>query len=191
MAKESSRNKLIDATIEAIYLNGLHSVTTSKIAKTAHLSEAMIYRHFGNKDEMILESFLSIKADLNRFVESGISDENNFDRTSHEIWTGHVNYFLNNPPKLSVLNQVEHSNYMTDEIRQNCLSLSEFVIRYFSRGIEQNLFKPMHIEIAIALYFSPLLNIAESIIEKRMENSEENLSLLYTSTMAAFKNKTD
>lgn len=187
MNNKNSKNTLIDATIEAIYLNGLHGVTTAKIAKAAKLSEAMIYRHFGNKDEMILESFMSIKADLNFSVESKISEVMDFNTISHNIWLAHIEYFINNPQQLRVLNQIEHSSYMTDKIRESCLSLSKSVIDYFYKGIELKIFKPMHLEIAIALYFSPILNIAESIIEHRMENTVENLNMAYSSIMDSFK----
>lgn len=187
MEKVTSKERLIDATIEAIYTNGLNSVTTAKIAKQAKLSEAMIYKHFANKDEMIIASFMLIKVELNSYVKSKITKDMNFEITSYIIWLSHVEYFVNNPKKLRVLNQFEHSNYMTDLIREECLVLSRLVMGVFNKGIESNIFKPMHIEVAIALFFSPILSIAESIIENRLPKTEEMLKLMYNSTMAGLK----
>ena len=187
MKNVSSKKKLINATIEAIYLNGLSSVTTAKIAKIANLSEAMIYKHFGNKDEMIKDSFMEIKADLNSYVQSKIIPDMDFETKCYNIWLAYVDYFIQNHKNLRVLNQVEHSNYMTDKIRDDYLNRSRTVITFFQSGIEQNIFKPMHIEIAVALFFSPILSIAESIIEKRLDRSEETLNMCYNSTMDALK----
>ncbi len=183
----SSKDRLINATIEAIYKNGLHSVTTAKIAKTAKLSEAMIYKHFGNKDEMIIESFMMIKSSLNSYIQSKITPEMDFEATSYNIWLAHVDYFINNYKHLRVLNQVEYSNYMTDKIREECLTLSKSVITFFKNGIKLNIFKDMHIEIAVALFFSPILSISESIIEKRLDRTEDILLMCYESTMDALK----
>lgn len=185
----SSKDKLINATIEAIYTNGLHSVTTAKIAKTAKLSEAMIYKHFGNKNEMIIESFMFIKLGLNSFVESKITMKMDFKTKSYNIWLAHVDYFIDNYKHLRVLNQVEYSNYMTDEIREECLILSKSVITFFKTCIKQNIFKDIHLEIAVALFFSPILSISESIIEKRLDRSEKILNICYESTMDALRVK--
>ncbi|MGL1893532.1 MAG: TetR/AcrR family transcriptional regulator [Spirochaetaceae bacterium] len=187
MKNPNSKDKLISATIEAIYTNGLNSVTTAKIAKQAKLSEAMIYRHFGNKDEMIIASYMEIKTELNDSVKINLSDEMYFNQTSYSIWLSHVDFFIDNPKKLRVLNQVEHSNLVTDTIRENCLELSQIAISFFEKGIKNNMFKPMHIEVAIALYFSPILSIAESIIRKRIIKSEVMLKQLYDSTMLGLK----
>lgn len=187
MIEKSSKDKLIDATMETIYINGLHSITTAKIAKEAKLSEAMIYRHFGSKKEMIIATFMEIKKELNSYVEHQLPNNSDFDTKSYSIWLSHIEYFLNNPKKLRVLNQFEHSNYMTDAIREECLKLSSTVIEFFHQGIQQNTIKTMHIEIAIALFFSPILSITESIIEKRIEKTDKTLKLLYKSTMSSIK----
>lgn len=177
---------MINATIEALFSNGLHGVTTAKIAKIANLSEAMIYKHFVNKNKMMISAFMNIKAELNCFVESKITPEMDFEAKFYHIWRAHVDYFIQEPKNLTVINQIEHSNFMTDEIRSDCLEMSRSVISFFHRGIEENIFKPMHIEIAIALFFSPILSLAESIIEKRIEGSERMFDLCFQSTRDAF-----
>ena len=183
----SSKDKLINATIEAVYTSGLYSVTTAKIAKIANLSEAMIYKHFENKDKMIIQAFMEVKAELNSSVESKITKEMDFDTQFCSIWQAHVDYFIQNPKNLRVINQIEHSNFMTDEIRSGCLKMSKSVMTFFQSGIEQQILKPMHIEVAIALFFSPILSIAESIIDKRIDKSEELFDLCFKATMDALK----
>lgn len=183
----SSKDKLINATIEAIFTEGLYGVTTAKIAEKAELSEAMIYKHFKNKSQMIIQTFLGIKAELNQFIESKIAGEKDFEAICYKIWLANVDYFVQNSKKLRVLNQVEHSNFMSDDIRSECLNMSRSVMTFFKSGIEQNIFKDMHAEVAIALFFSPILSIAESIIEKRIDRSEQILNMCFESTMDAMK----
>jgi AcrR family transcriptional regulator len=181
----TSKEKLINATIEVISESGLHSVTTAKIAKKAKLSEAMIYKNFGNKDHMIVESFLKIKKGLNDFVVSRLQGIENFEAQLYALWLGQFDYFVTNKDYLSVLIQFEHSKYMTESIRSSCYETISPLIAYFEKGVKLNMFKPMNIEILNALYFSPILSLAESIVSGRLEKNQEILDFVFEGSMKA------
>lgn len=183
MEKVSSKDRLIKATIKSMYEHGLNSITTSKIAKEAKLSEAMIYKNFGNKDELIIESFMLIKKELNRAIAERMNSEKSFHERCFDIWSAHVDFFTSNKKYLRVLSQFEHSSYMTEEIREKSLSMMSLVISFFQEGIELGKFKNMNIEIAIALFFAPILSISESINENRLEGSDKTLAFIFESTM--------
>ena len=187
MLNDTSKQKLLNSTLKVIFENGLNNVTTAKIAKNAKLSEAMIYKLFTNKDKLIIETFLNIKKELNNVVMSKIIDKLSFEAKCYNIWRAHLEFFVINKDKLSVINQIEHSKYMTDSLREKCLIYSNFSISFFNDGIKNNYFKNINIEIAIALFFSPLLSIAESIINKRLDKSEEILKICFLATMDSLK----
>jgi AcrR family transcriptional regulator len=181
----TSKEKLINATIEVISESGLHSVTTAKIAKKAKLSEAMIYKNFGNKDHMIVESFLKIKKGLNDFVLSRLLGIENFEAQLYALWLGQFDYFVTNKDYLSVLVQFEHSKYMTEGIRSSCYKTISPLVAYFEKGVKLNIFKPMDIEILNALYFAPILSLAESIVSGRLEQNQETLDFVFEGSMKA------
>lgn len=181
----TSKDKLINATIDTIYSQGLNSVTTAKVAKAAGLSEAMIYKTFGNKDEMIVKSFMHIKVALNSFVLSRMSESADFNEQSRNIWFANIEFLTSNKKYLMVISQFEHSSYMSSEVRGECFRLIEGIFEFFQKGKENNFFKEMHYEIAVALFFAPILSISESIVDGRMEKSKENLEIIYRSTIDA------
>lgn len=181
----TSKEKLMQATIEAVFESGLHSVTTAKIAKKANLSEAMIYKIFDNKADMIVDSFMQIKTGLNDFVVSRLVGVENFEQQCYVLWLGQLDYFVDNEAYLSTLIQFEHSKYMTDSIRSDCYTIITPLIGYFERGVELNLFKPMDIEIVNALFFTPILSLAESIVSGRLEKNQGTLELIFKGSMKA------
>lgn len=183
----TSKEKLINATIDTIYYEGLNGVTTAKIAKAAGLSEAMIYKTFGNKDKMIVGSFMFIKTELNRYVLSKMSDSADYITQCRNIWYANLDFLVGNKKYLRVISQFEHSSYMTLEVRDECFNLIAAVFEFFKKGISNNFFKNMHYEIAVALFFAPILSIAESIVDKRISRTDENLEIIYNSTMDAMR----
>jgi len=185
MATLSSKEKLIQATIESIYEHDLHSVTTAKIAKKAGLSEAMIYKHFGNKDELIVETFMSIKMRLNLVVEANIDSEKSFEDQCYDVWLGHIKFFVDNEAYLRVIAQFEQSNYMTESLRNACLLKISTILDLFGKGIRLGLFREMDIELVSALFFAPILALSDSFIKKRLDMNEDTLLLAFSATMKA------
>lgn len=62
----STKNKIIDATLEIIASEGIHRVTVRKIAYLADVNVAAVNYHFGSKDLLINEALKSITQQLKR-----------------------------------------------------------------------------------------------------------------------------
>jgi AcrR family transcriptional regulator len=71
-ASRDTRDRILDAATEVLTRRGLARATTKEIARAAGCSEALLYKHFGDKQEI----FLAVLAErLPRFDAAG-SDEN-------------------------------------------------------------------------------------------------------------------
>jgi len=62
---DSTRHKIIDATIKCIGTHGIHAVTNRLIAKIAHVNIAAINYHFGSQEKLINEA---IKYSLDTYL---------------------------------------------------------------------------------------------------------------------------
>lgn len=51
---ESTRDRLLDAVVELMHTRGLARATTREIARAAGFSEATLYKHFRDKDDLLL-----------------------------------------------------------------------------------------------------------------------------------------
>jgi len=65
---EKRHEEILDAAICTFNLKGYRGATTAEIAKTAGISEPILYKHFKNKKDLFLESCRSIYEYL--FVEN-------------------------------------------------------------------------------------------------------------------------
>ncbi|OPY73498.1 MAG: Nucleoid occlusion factor SlmA [Syntrophorhabdus sp. PtaU1.Bin050] len=67
--RELRRDQIVNATLRTIARKGMGSLTTAAIAAEADMSEANLYRHFANKEEMLLEAIERIGSGLRSNVE--------------------------------------------------------------------------------------------------------------------------
>jgi TetR/AcrR family transcriptional repressor of nem operon len=54
MQKQTSRDKLLDATFEEVYRYGYHGASTASILKKAGVPKGSMYHHFSSKQGMVL-----------------------------------------------------------------------------------------------------------------------------------------
>jgi len=54
----STRERLLDATIEAAAIHGLAKLSVGDVAKHAGLSRPTLYKHFASKDELVAQAVL-------------------------------------------------------------------------------------------------------------------------------------
>jgi AcrR family transcriptional regulator len=57
---EKRHQEILDAAINIFNMKGYKGATTAEIAKTAGISEPILYKHFENKKDLFLEAFRSI-----------------------------------------------------------------------------------------------------------------------------------
>ena len=58
MAKGARKDMLLDAAVRSYVKSGVQGLTTKALAKEAECSEALIYKYFRSKDELICEAYL-------------------------------------------------------------------------------------------------------------------------------------
>ena len=67
---DKTKKKLLDATFESIYKDGIANVSMRSIAQKAGVNQAVIHYHFKNRENLLLEFldeiFRRINADFNR-----------------------------------------------------------------------------------------------------------------------------
>ena len=56
------KKALVKATIELVNNNGFHATPMSKIAKMANVSPATIYLYFENKQDLLNQTYIDVKA---------------------------------------------------------------------------------------------------------------------------------
>lgn len=73
--RKSRKDNVIAATISLVAKNGVHSTTVRQIAREAGVTEAALYRHFDNKEDLFIKVYCRIVAEMaavkEEILESG------------------------------------------------------------------------------------------------------------------------
>ena len=69
MIRQSKKDALLDAAIKSYAENGEQGLTTKNLAKVAGCSEALIYRHFKSKDDLLCACYLRLHKRANASFE--------------------------------------------------------------------------------------------------------------------------
>ena len=60
LTKEQRKIQILEAATKLFVLKGYHETKTKDIAKACGITEPVIYKHFGSKDELFLEAIVNI-----------------------------------------------------------------------------------------------------------------------------------
>ena len=111
------RQRLLDATAELVAARGFHSVGIAEIGAAAGVTGSAIYRHFDNKQEMLVAVFDRVLDDLLRGARAAVEDATDADAALEELVGAQVAFALRNRPVLSVYGQ-EEINLPSDDRRR-------------------------------------------------------------------------
>jgi AcrR family transcriptional regulator len=102
LSTEQRQEMIIDEAIKIIHSGGYQSLSIRELSKQVHISEPAIYRHFLNKEDIIL-GILNRMVDFDHLLEKDILVKKNVkDKIRHFILF-HFEFLENKPEMTSVL----------------------------------------------------------------------------------------
>jgi AcrR family transcriptional regulator len=110
-SKDVRRDQVVTASLKLIGKSGLSGLTTAAIAKEVGISEANIYRHFHNKQEILSETIKRIGEGLKSNVEIAIESSSGPLNCLRQVFQLHLRYVERNPriPRLLFSDDI-HTN---------------------------------------------------------------------------------
>lgn len=96
------QNQIIQESIQLIAQKGIQGLTIKNISKAIGISEPAIYRHFENKNEIILGIISVLKDTTGEEINAETEKENTFDLIKKMI-QGHTNRFIKNPSLTAIV----------------------------------------------------------------------------------------
>jgi AcrR family transcriptional regulator len=115
---EEKRNAILDAATRVIAVEGV-SAPTAKIAKLARVAEGTLFTYFNNKDELLNELYVQLKAELRALMllEAATVAKKSARSIALHAWTRYVSWGVANPEKRRVLAQLGVSERLTEQSR--------------------------------------------------------------------------
>ena len=140
---QMKRDALVKATISLVNNNGFHATPMSKIAKMANVSPATIYLYFENKQDLVNQVYIEVKAAFSRFAFSDYDKNMTVEAGFEKIWKNIAGYKLKEVDQALFLSQCDNTPMIDEESRQEGLKHLEPLLELWERGKKEGIIKPM------------------------------------------------
>jgi AcrR family transcriptional regulator len=150
------RNALVKATIELVNNNGFHATPMSKIAKMANVSPATIYLYFENKQDLLNQTYIEVKAEYTKYAfetyEKSMSVQTGF----QTIWNRIAEFKLKDCENALFLAQCDNTPMIDEPSRLEGIKHLQPLLDLWHRGIEEGIIKPISDYLLYAYAINPL-----------------------------------
>lgn len=111
LTRDARRDQVVAGVLKIIGDHGMAGLTTAALAKEVGMSEANLYRHFKNKQEVLSETVTRIGEGLRGNIESVAASSSSPVERLKEIFRLHLQYVSANPgiPRLVFSDEI-HAN---------------------------------------------------------------------------------
>lgn len=181
---------ILEKAEEGIARYGFNNITLESIAKAAGLKRGYIYKHFGDKYELleccIEHQFNKTKQIMNLIFQANEDDPENYFR----LYVENYAFFLNHSFDSSIFTESwSHMNYRP-RIREFAFELQEHfrshVMQCLKKGMDQGLFKKDLDLPAVTAYLSIMINGMAYYLSKKSTDSERITEDITNQMLQAF-----
>lgn len=109
------KNKMMDAAMKMVAEKGLDSFSVAQAAAAANINEALVYRDFGTKENLLNECYMSVNKQIldlykNEYMPAGDSEKDLFEEM-YDHWHRFFECLINSGYKTLFLQQYRDSTY--------------------------------------------------------------------------------
>ncbi|MCJ8314655.1 MAG: TetR/AcrR family transcriptional regulator [Saccharospirillaceae bacterium] len=153
------KEQLIQAAIDLFSKHGFWNSSTASIAKHAKVATGTLFNYFPNKESLIDEVYLSIKADLLNELSTTfaqITDPDDVKTVLEQLWYRYIHWSLEYPVKHDLLNQLKLSDLVSKEAKNIAMaSFAEFH-QHMMIWLNSGKLKPIKIEYFAEIFASQM-----------------------------------
>ncbi|WP_458626553.1 TetR/AcrR family transcriptional regulator [Winogradskyella sp. PC D3.3] len=150
------RNALVKATIELVNNNGFHATPMSKIAKMAKVSPATIYLYFENKQDLVNQTYIDVKAEYTNYAFANYDPNMPIEEGFEMIWKRIADFKLKECEYAMFLAQCDNTPMIDEDSRQEGIKHLQPLLDLWERGKKEGIIKPLSNYILYAYAINPL-----------------------------------
>jgi len=116
-----TRQKILNAAANLIVEEGLDAARISKIAKRASLTDGALYRHFDNKESLLVEVFLDITKEIEGHAKRFSQQEGSAKERFKGFLENLFGFFLEQPERFVLFESLKRTASIKKENKANAL----------------------------------------------------------------------
>lgn len=191
MAKRVKSNEkriaLLNATLNLVINKGFHDAPMSKIAKMAEVSPATIYIYFENKQDLINQLYLDVKASFSAEAFKNYDVNEPIQESFKQIWFNIANFKINEIEEANFLSQCDNTPMIDEESRQKGLKHLQPLLDLWERGQQKGIIKLISPYLLYAYTIYPLAFLTTMQRKDSFKLTEKNLNEAFLAAWDSIK----
>lgn len=114
---EDKRNAILSAAARVIAEQG-GSATTARIAKEARVAEGTLFTYFANKDDLLNQLYLDLKAEMRDAMLRGYPADAGLRERACHAWNAYLDWAIDNPAGRRAIARLTLSERITEASRK-------------------------------------------------------------------------
>lgn len=103
MLSSVRKEKIMDATMKIVADKGLETFAMIQVSKKAHINEALIYRDFGTKENLLFECYNAVAKQVSDLYSNpstiDLSSKESILKAMHDAWMAYFTFLVKNDYK--------------------------------------------------------------------------------------------
>ena len=179
------RNALVNATINLVNNQGFHAAPMSKIAKLADVSPGTIYLYFENKQDLVDQVYIEVKAAFSNYAFHDYNEDMSVEEGFEIIWKNIADFKLKKIEEAMFLSQCDNSPIIDEPGRKEGLKHLQPLLDLWDRGVKEGILKPVSPYMLYAFSIYPiafLMNMQQrELYELNPEHIEDAYKMAWNS----------
>lgn len=184
---DNKRSALLKATLHLVNNNGFHDAPMSKIAKMAEMSPATIYIYFENKQNLINQLYLEMKASFSVYAFKNYREEVCVKESFKKIWFNIAHFKLNQVEESTFLSQCDNTPMIDDDVKREGLKHLQPLVDLWERGKEEGILKPISPYLMYAFTIYPLAFLTNKQYKSNCDLTEERIDIAFNAAWDSIK----
>ncbi len=181
------RDQIISTTIELLSRHGLPGTTTARIAREVGISEPALYRHFRNKEEILLAALDEVSARLLGLMMEAASSERLVAEKLRRMSAALYEFVMSHPEEAVALFEVfsaSRDSNLKKVLQEKFLGSLAIVEEMLHEGVKQGELRPdidmaltawKVVSLGITLNFAAMLGLSHVLTEERALSAVDQL----------------
>ncbi|WP_147678704.1 TetR/AcrR family transcriptional regulator [Algibacter pacificus] len=181
------RNALVKATIELVNNAGFHATPMSKIAKMANVSPATIYLYFENKQDLVNQTYIDVKAEYTKYAFDTYDENMSVESGFELIWKRIADFKLKECEHAMFLAQCDNTPIIDEISRQEGIKHLQPLLDLWERGRQEGIIKPVSDYLLYAYAINPLSFLMMAQKRGAFQLNKTHLEEAYQSAWSSIK----
>ncbi len=171
----TKREQILNKSLHLFAERGIQATPMSLIVAESGVATGTIYHHFKSKQEIIEALYLEFKKELGKAFHHSFKQDQSFYQQFESIWRGVFEFYLREPLKFRFSQQVTHSHYIDEELKQEGLSHYQVFFDFFEAGMKKGEFVQIDLHLALELVHGGVVSLANLHLKEKINNLELNI----------------